>query len=71
MDVSAAPDVTFERLHEIADAFARRDVDGIVNASPRTASSATPVVPTTGARASRARPRSAATSNRCSPPLAT
>ena len=24
-------DVTFERLHEIADAFARRDVDGIVN----------------------------------------
>ena len=26
----ATPDVTFERLHEIADAFARRDVDGIV-----------------------------------------
>ena len=24
-------DVTLERLHEIADAFARRDVDGIVN----------------------------------------
>ncbi len=31
MDGSAAPDVTLERLHEIADAFARRDVDGIVN----------------------------------------
>jgi ketosteroid isomerase-like protein len=26
----ATPDVTLERLHEIADAFARRDVDGIV-----------------------------------------
>jgi ketosteroid isomerase-like protein len=26
------PDVTFDRLHEIAAAFARRDVDGIVNA---------------------------------------
>ncbi len=25
-------DVTLERLHEIADAFARRDVDGIVDA---------------------------------------
>jgi SnoaL-like domain len=32
MDGSAAPDVTLQRLHEIADAFARRDVDGIVNA---------------------------------------
>jgi ketosteroid isomerase-like protein len=32
MDASAVPDVTLERLHEIADAFARRDVDGIVNA---------------------------------------
>jgi ketosteroid isomerase-like protein len=32
MDGSATPDVTLERLHEIADAFARRDVDGIVNA---------------------------------------
>ena len=32
MGGSAAPDVTLERLHEIADAFARRDVDGIVNA---------------------------------------
>jgi ketosteroid isomerase-like protein len=31
MDGSAAPDVTLERLHEITDAFARRDVDGIVN----------------------------------------
>ena len=31
MDGSPAPDVTLERLHEIADAFARRDVDGIVN----------------------------------------
>ncbi len=31
MDGGAAPDVTLERLHEIADAFARRDVDGIVN----------------------------------------
>jgi len=31
MDGSTSPDVTLERLHEIADAFARRDVDGIVN----------------------------------------
>lgn len=31
MDGSDVPDVTLERLHEIADAFARRDVDGIVN----------------------------------------
>lgn len=31
MDGSAAADVTLDRLHEIADAFARRDVDGIVN----------------------------------------
>lgn len=31
MDGSTQPDVTLERLHEIADAFARRDVDGIVN----------------------------------------
>jgi hypothetical protein len=31
MDGSAAPDITLERLHEIADAFARRDVEGIVN----------------------------------------
>ena len=31
MDGSTPPDVTLERLHEIADAFARRDVDGIVN----------------------------------------
>jgi ketosteroid isomerase-like protein len=34
MDGTAAPalsqDVTFERLHEIADAFARHDVEGIV-----------------------------------------
>ena len=30
MDGTAAPDVTLERLHEIADAFARHDVDGIV-----------------------------------------
>ena len=27
---AASPDVTFERLHEIADAFARHDVEGIV-----------------------------------------
>ncbi len=32
MDGSTTPDVTLERLHEIADAFARRDVDGIVDA---------------------------------------
>lgn len=32
MDTLANVDVTLERLHEIADAFARRDVDGIVNA---------------------------------------
>jgi ketosteroid isomerase-like protein len=32
MDGNPALDVTLERLHEIADAFARRDVDGIVNA---------------------------------------
>ncbi len=32
MDGSAASDVTLDRLHEIADAFARRDVDGIVDA---------------------------------------
>lgn len=31
MDGFANVDVTLERLHEIADAFARRDVDGIVN----------------------------------------
>ena len=31
MDGTTAPDVTFEQLHAIADAFARRDVDGIVN----------------------------------------
>jgi ketosteroid isomerase-like protein len=31
MDGSPTADVTWERLHEIADAFARRDVDGIVN----------------------------------------
>jgi len=31
MDGSAVPDVTLERLHEIADAFARHDADGIVN----------------------------------------
>jgi ketosteroid isomerase-like protein len=30
MDGNAPPDVTFERLHEIADAFARRDVEDIV-----------------------------------------
>lgn len=30
MDGGAATDVTLERLHEIADAFARRDVEGIV-----------------------------------------
>ncbi len=30
MDGTAVPDVTLERLHEIADAFARHDVDGIV-----------------------------------------
>jgi len=32
MDTLTNVDVTLERLHEIADAFARRDVDGIVNA---------------------------------------
>ncbi|MBS0523597.1 MAG: nuclear transport factor 2 family protein [Proteobacteria bacterium] len=32
MDALADVDVTLERLHEIADAFARRDVDGIVDA---------------------------------------
>ena len=31
MDAAIAPDVTLERLHEIAAAFARRDVDDIVN----------------------------------------
>jgi ketosteroid isomerase-like protein len=31
MDGLTNVDVTLERLHEIADAFARRDVDGIVN----------------------------------------
>ncbi|MFO1087559.1 MAG: nuclear transport factor 2 family protein [Reyranellaceae bacterium] len=31
MDGSSSPDVTLQRLHEIADAFARRDVDAIVN----------------------------------------
>lgn len=31
MDGTTAPDVTLEQLHDIADAFARRDVDGIVN----------------------------------------
>lgn len=31
MDGTTPPDVTLERLREIADAFARRDVDGIVN----------------------------------------
>ena len=31
MDGMTAPDVTLEQLHAIADAFARRDVDGIVN----------------------------------------
>jgi SnoaL-like domain len=32
MDGSSGPNVTLERLHDIADAFARRDVDGIANA---------------------------------------
>ena len=32
MDTLSEVDVTLERLHEIADAFARRDVDRIVNA---------------------------------------
>ena len=31
MDAREAVDVTLERLHEIADAFARRDVAGIVD----------------------------------------
>jgi ketosteroid isomerase-like protein len=31
MDGISTADVTLERLHEIADAFARRDVDGIVS----------------------------------------
>lgn len=31
MDGNTVPDVTLKRLREIADAFARRDVDGIVN----------------------------------------
>jgi ketosteroid isomerase-like protein len=31
MDALPDIDVTLQRLHEIADAFARRDVDGIVN----------------------------------------
>jgi ketosteroid isomerase-like protein len=31
MDGKTAPDVTLEQLHAIADAFARRDVVGIVN----------------------------------------
>jgi len=31
VDGTTAPDVTLEQLHAIADAFARRDVDGIVN----------------------------------------
>ena len=31
MDGMVNVDVTLERLHEIADAFARRDVEGIVN----------------------------------------
>jgi ketosteroid isomerase-like protein len=31
MDGTTVTDVTLERLHEIADAFARRDVDGIVD----------------------------------------
>ena len=31
MDGMTAPDVTLEQLHAIADAFAHRDVDGIVN----------------------------------------
>ena len=35
MDGSPAPDVTLERLHEIADAFTRRDVDGIVSSFSR------------------------------------
>jgi len=30
-NAASAPDVTLEQLHAIADAFARRDVDGIVN----------------------------------------
>ena len=30
MDGTATPDVTLERLHEIADAFARHDVEGIL-----------------------------------------
>lgn len=35
MDGIAAADVTLERLHEIADAFARRDVDAIVGCFAR------------------------------------
>ena len=31
MDGTTEPDITLEQLHDIADAFARRDVDGIVN----------------------------------------
>jgi uncharacterized protein (TIGR02246 family) len=31
MDGTTVADVTLERLHEIADAFARHDVDGIVD----------------------------------------
>ena len=31
MDGTSTPDVTLDRLHEIAAAFARRDVEGIVN----------------------------------------
>ena len=31
MNAGGIPDVTLERLHDIAAAFARRDVDGILN----------------------------------------
>jgi hypothetical protein len=71
MDGSPAPDVTLERLHEIADSFARRNVDGIVNSFAEDGESAMPGDRTIGARASRARLRSAATSSHCSPTPAT
>ncbi len=64
-------DVTLERLHEIADAFARRDVDGIVNAFAEDGEFRNAKGPDFWGQSYKGRRRSAPTSSRCSPMRAT
>ena len=71
MDGSAAPDVTLERLHEIADAFARRDVEGIVNSFAEDGEFRNARGPDYWGQSFKGKAAIRATSRRCSPAPAT